>query len=267
MSIHGHETLIKRLLEQKNTKSFVLVGPASVGKWTVAEHVINEWGVTQADLMMVKHMTVEDARDAVLFSSYAPVSSPVRVVLARIGRDAEAVQNILLKALEEAPVTSRFILVTNDWDRVLPTLSSRCWLAFFSLLSTEDLTAVLEDRGFKPAQARVWAERGQGQVKRALAFREVSDAKPLVAAVVKSFREKDPLLLDKSADGWTDAHTDLLVTWCNEAITRHWNVFSDEEAGVRGRAIPMKMLMALRTDVRPKLVVKSVLADLLRSMA
>lgn len=264
--IRGHAHVIESF--QNNAPPFPLlfVGPASVGKWTTAEALRKLWGVQASDILRIKRLTVADAREAVQFSYLAPVASPLRLVIARLQQGTEENQNILLKAVEEAPPTTKFILISSG-ESPLPTIQSRCVTVPFRLLSTEDLAAVLEDRGFKPAQAMVWAGRGEGQVKRALAFREVSDAKPLVTSVVKAFNEKDPTLLTKVADAWTEAHTDLLVIWCNEAISHHWSIFSDEEASTSGRTIPMKILVALRADVRPKLVVKSVLADLLRSMS
>ncbi len=264
--IRGHEHVVERFTTLVPHFPLLFVGPPSVGKWATAEAIKEGWGVSESDVLRIKRLTVAEAREAVQFAYMAPMAGPLRLVIARLHPGTEENQNILLKAVEEAPHTTKFILIASG-ETPLPTVSSRCVTVPFRLLSTDDLAAILEDRGFKPGQARVWAERGEGQVKRALAYREVSDAKPMVATVVKAFREKDPGTLEKVADGWTDAHTDLLTIWCNEAISRHWTVFSEEEASTRGRAIPMKILVALRTDVRPKLVVKSVLADLLRSMS
>lgn len=263
MTLIGHDHVLQRFSRTSVHAPLLFIGPTSVGKWTAAEQLRRDWQVSDSDVLRIRRLSGPIAREAVQFAYQAPVAGSGRLIIVRMHQSTQEHQNVLLKAVEEAPDTTRFILITSD-DSALPTMASRCIHVLFNLLHPDDLQAILEDRGFKAAQARVWAERGEGQVKRALAHREVTDAKTLVSMVVRSFREKDPMLLSKVADGWTDAHTDLLVIWCNETVSRRWVIFTEEEALPKG--VPMRMLVALRADVRPKLVVKSVLADLLRSM-
>lgn len=260
--IFGHDWVVKRF-EKPTVQALLFYGIPSVGKWTTAEALRELWNVSDSDVLRIYKLNVADAKEAVRFASMAPVSGDTRLIIIRLARGQH--QNILLKALEESPETTRFILIPWSMEDVLPAVVSRCLPVLFSPLSVEDLAGVLESRGIKPAQAHVWAERGEGQVKRALAFREVNEARTPVSAVLRAFREKDPLALDTVAGDWTEVHTDLLVTWCNEAVTKRWQVFTEEDAEGLSPGLPMKILVALHTDVRPKFVIRSTLYDLLRS--
>ncbi|MGA1862450.1 AAA family ATPase [Deferribacter thermophilus] len=53
--------------------------------------------------------------------------------------------NAMLKTLEEPPIDTTFILITHNYDMVLPTIRSRCIKIVFHRLSKEELTQINKD--------------------------------------------------------------------------------------------------------------------------
>lgn len=240
-------------------------GPYSVGKWTTAEVLRRTNKISDADVLRVNKLRVGEAVSISRFSSMAPTSSDQRLVIVSLDGATVPALNHLLKTLEDAPDTSRFVMVASR--PVLETVRSRATVFPFHALSTESVAEILETKKkFSPTQARIWAERSGGSVWAALSSADAVDAKPVVMLAVKAFRDLDPASLDKAADKWSEKHTALLVQWCQECITKQWRLFNDDESGIEGRTIPMRILMALRADVRPRLLVRSSLMSALRGM-
>jgi len=85
-------------------------------------------------------LRAEDARAAVRFLAHTAAEGGWRVVVMDQAErtDRAAVQNILLKTLEEPPPRTVLLLVANQPDRLLPTIRSRCRrLDLFPLPETE----------------------------------------------------------------------------------------------------------------------------------
>lgn len=87
--------------------------------------------------------------------------------------DADALetgaQNALLKALEEPPPGTVFVLVTSQPDALLPTIRSRCPRLRFGPLASGDIATFLEQaRRCDAEQARVAASLAGGSLGRAL---------------------------------------------------------------------------------------------------
>lgn len=263
MTVIGHEGILARLTGALPPVS-LFVGPASVGKWTTAEHLRGEHGVRPGDVLRVRSMTAEDARGVVQFSLAAPLAQS-RLVIARLDKSTPQTQNMLLKTLEEAPATTRFVLVSPEMPQ--ETIVSRAEVFRFSLLTHEQVEDVLLQRKFKPTEAKRWAALSGGQVRKALALAEGLDAKVTVLSAVRSLRERDATSLDNLAVKWTDEHTMLLGSLCREAITGRWKIFDPAEVEGMGRKLPLSILFALRADIRPRLVVRSSLMSILKGAA
>src|SRR5262249_61640176 len=97
-----------------------------------------------------------------------------------------AAQNALLKTLEEPPSSSVFILVTSRPDVLLPTVRSRCPMLRFHPLGSEEIAAVLVDRGIPESRARAFAGHAGGSVGRALAAGDddLADARDVAPQVL-----------------------------------------------------------------------------------
>ncbi len=117
---------------------------------------------------------VEQAREAVDYVQLSTYRAGYRVVLVNPADSLNlAAANALLKVLEEPPLNTVFVLVSDQPRRLLPTIRSRCtrldiglpplglaaqWLA---AQGVGDATRLLALSGGTPLDARRWAEGGE----------------------------------------------------------------------------------------------------------
>ena len=151
-----------------------------------------------------------------------------------------AAANSLLKILEEPPSSVYFILVSDGYRRLLPTIRSRCRM---QLVSRPDATTAGDWLGSKQADAaRLLAVTG-GMPLRALAVGELGWGK-LVAALEKALADVDQdemslasawegLLKNTEAFAMEDLVT-LLQKWLGDLVSRQMagrvRFFVDAEA-------------------------------------
>ena len=90
-------------------------------------------------------LRVEDARAAVRFLAHTAAEGGWRVVIMDQAErtDRDAVQNILLKTLEEPPPRAVLLLCASQPDRLLPTIRSRCRRLDLFPLEEADLSRLL----------------------------------------------------------------------------------------------------------------------------
>jgi DNA polymerase-3 subunit delta' len=130
---------------------------------------------THADLRLVVpeglSILVGEMRALVLRASSSPSGGRWQVVLIEdADRLVEAASNALLKAIEEPPARTVFLLCAPSThpDDVAVTIRSRCRLVSLRSPSAEAVAAVLAERdGIDPATARWAAQASQGHVGRA----------------------------------------------------------------------------------------------------
>ena len=132
---------------------------------------------TAADLRTIRpeglSLGVKEIRATVRDAARAPTAGRWRIlVLEDADRLTEAAANALLKALEEPPERTVFLLCAPSVDDVLPTIRSRCRVVRLRQPSVADVTAALEAEGAVASVARTAALASQGHVERArrLAF-------------------------------------------------------------------------------------------------
>src|SRR5947207_1278431 len=150
----------------------LLLGPPSVGKWTLTHHLADVHGVAMVDRAIYPDgLSVEAARAIISFVSRAPFG-PFKVVTARLDHSSDAAFNALLKTLEEPPPTARFLLTHScsltGRSHLPPTVVSRGHRHFLGLLSPDELRDVLIGTGMSPTAATKAAALGRGQVSAAL---------------------------------------------------------------------------------------------------
>lgn len=260
MSVVGHEQIRQRLTGRLPSAALFL-GPASVGKWTLAEHLRAEHKILAGDVLRVRQLTAEAARTVVRFCHSAPMGKR-RLALIRLDGADPRQLHMLLKTLEEAPASTHIILLAQELP--LETISSRTEIHSFSLLSDAQVEDVLLQRKFKPGDAKRWAALAGGQVRNALDLSDGLDAKVTVLAAIRAIRERDANALDNLAGKWGDQHSLLLGSLCREAVTGRWRIFDPAEVEGMGRRLPLSILFALRADIRPRLVVRSSLMAILK---
>ena len=105
-------------------------------------------------------------RDILIAASESPQRAGRRIILIDgVHSMNEVAANRLLKTLEEPPATVLFLLVTDAWDAVLPTIRSRAVRIAFGPLPRAEIAAELQRRGI--AHAETIAALADGSLGRA----------------------------------------------------------------------------------------------------
>ncbi|MBP3222704.1 MAG: DNA polymerase III subunit delta' [Actinomycetaceae bacterium] len=117
------------------------------GTCTECQQVMNE---THADVEYVRtdgvSIAIEDVRDVVSRAYIRPSSAQYRIIIIEdADRMPERTTNVLLKAIEEPPQSTIWILCTPSTEDVLPTIYSRCRHVQLGVPSTEDVSRHLID--------------------------------------------------------------------------------------------------------------------------
>jgi DNA polymerase-3 subunit delta' len=154
-------------------------------------------------------LRVEDAREAVRFLTQTAAEGGWRVVVMDEAERADqaAVQNTLLKTLEEPPPRTVLLLVCSAPQRLLPTIRSRCRRLDLNPLAPgemETLLARLLPETGKAERARL-AALAQGSPGRALALAEAGGLElqamvdKALGALAKGDPPRDHALADRLA--------------------------------------------------------------------
>jgi DNA polymerase-3 subunit delta' len=127
---------------------------------------------THADLLLVRpdglSYGVRQTRDLVLKAAAAPVYGRWRIVLFEdADRSTEQAANALLKAIEEPPPRTVWLLCAPYADDLPTTIRSRCRLVTLVTPRTSAVTEVLEREGIPAERARAAALAAQGHIGRA----------------------------------------------------------------------------------------------------
>ena len=129
-------------------------------------------------------------------------------------------QNALLKILEEPPKHGVFLLLTENPDKLLPTVRSRCTELKMQALPEEILRAQLrrdfpqaEEADLEGAMARSGGFLGQAREL----LRSGDQLPPQTEAFVQAFTNRDPLLMAQTLvpmEKWKrDALAQVLISW------------------------------------------------------
>lgn len=172
--IIGHERLISMLVREASrpAHAYLFVGPASVGKSTVAlrfadliinpdQNPVDSRRVLTAvhpDLILVEPdgrtaLTVDQARATIAKASLAPVESARKVVLLpEAGLMNDQAANALLKTLEEPSASTIFVLVTEGAEDLPATVASRSRVVRFGRVPEKLVQSALVERGHANAE-------------------------------------------------------------------------------------------------------------------
>ena len=202
--------LLARAIERESLPPTLLfAGPSGVGKWAVArataqavncidpltalsvgpggELPLDACGRCRAcdriargvhvDVVMLEpderaSIKIDIVRDMLSKISFRPFEGRRRVVLIRDADTLEhEAQNSLLKALEEPPPGTMFILTTAVPGLLLPTVRSRCMRLRFGRLTADEIASGLtRDHAYSDVDARQAAPLADGSLGQALAL-------------------------------------------------------------------------------------------------
>jgi DNA polymerase-3 subunit delta' len=116
---------------------------------------------------------VEQVREVLVPDMWlAPADGHAKVyILDRAEALGDAAANAFLKTLEEPPSTVTIVLLTDDYDAVLPTIASRCQVVRFAPVAPSRAVALLAERtGAGEDEARIALAAASGVLPRALEF-------------------------------------------------------------------------------------------------
>lgn len=247
--IVGHEAL-RAELEENLPPVTLLLGPPSVGKYTLAQHLAQHHGLA---VWGYRALTAAMARE-IVEKSPLRLSGRQRAVVIGLDGATETAQNILLKVLEEPPAHVRFILLACLPP--LPTVMSRAQVRRLGFLSTEQVADILVSAcGITVEDAAEVAAYSRGQVAPALnliANTEGGRTRSVVAAAVKAARDGGGSTLELALRSWTSDHTALLRMWAEEAASNRWIWFNPSFAPnvTRNQARRIVQALARHTESR-----------------
>lgn len=254
----GHDSVMSEL-ETALPRVSLFLGPTSVGKTTAALHLREVHAVPDADFFYFDSLTASSSAEITRLAGLTP-QGEYRLIVVQMDDSARFSQDALLLTLEDSVDTTRFILISSKL--LIPTLTSRCRIFTFPLLSVSDMEKILTNILSDAANVKRLAEASGGQVSRAFLASKQSNARSQVIYALQGFSERDVSRIEKVAPEWSDDHTELLLTWCREMITKRWRVFEEGEVGLDDRKLAIRILMAIRGGIRPRLMVRSRLIDI-----
>lgn len=126
---------------------------------------LNEWTAAMDIGTKQPIINVRDCRQILQTLSLKPAEANFRVVIIwLIERLEEVTSPILLKTLEEPEPQTVFILVSENPDRILPTILSRTQMVKVPRIENADMEAYLKTRGVSQDEARELALRSRGNL-------------------------------------------------------------------------------------------------------
>lgn len=253
--IIGHDE-VREHLERDLPPVTLLLGPASVGKMTLARYLVAHHGGTEASTLSFDGLRVDDARQVRVFASVRPTTRH-KFVVARIDRATEEAMNALLKVLEEPPPYLRVILTASR--RPMLTIESRAHVVRLGLLRPEEVRDVLVNQGILVSEAERLS-KGRGTISAALAERDSDSERSDVRSFVRALSVGDEHLASLVVPKFDEKRIALLGRWSLEARTRRWSVFAEAEAfGLQGQPAVLDAVdAALRIGARPTITARLV---------
>ena len=165
-----------------------------------------------------KHIAVKIVREIRDDMFIRPNESDYKIYLFAQDLGMEG-QNALLKVLEEPPKYGVFILLTDNPEKLLPTVRSRCTELALTAVPETQMMQYLRERYPKASQEDVTAaiQRSGGWLGQALNLLDDGELPPQTADFVHSFSRRDPLgLLNVLVpmEKWKrDAFLEILAHW------------------------------------------------------
>lgn len=260
----GH-VAARAYLERGLPSATLLHGPASVGKWTLANHLADYHQVSSVDRWAVPQgLTIDTVRLVTAYAARAP-QGEFKLIVARLDSSSRQALNALLKTLEEPPPRVKFLLTSAS--HTLPTISSRCMVFELGMLNPDELVSIYQQQGIPRSKAASAASYARGQVSRGYELDTVAAPKSLVVSLARSLAVGDQQLFENTFKGWDARCTELLSTFFTECLTRRWATFSPGDAagldGDRQRLWKMVSAVSKLPRARPRLGVRAALEPFL----
>ena len=226
-----------KLSLQKNRLShaYLFTGPKGVGKettaWAFLFHLFcekdkeNPCGECKAckkiekeihpDIRILypekKEITIGQIRETIYFLRYRPLEAEYKIIFIK---EADKINleagNALLKSLEEPPPYAIFILISENFSKLLPTIVSRSQIVRFRSLPTEVIKEFLKKKYlFEEKVAETLAEISFGSIGKAVTIAEKGILEELNSFVKAGF-SNSPLKRFKVAERFSSFLPEVL---------------------------------------------------------
>ncbi len=223
----GHQSA-RAYLERTLPPAALITGPASVGKWTLANHLAAHHRISPVDRWDAPHgLTIDTVRLIADYLRRAPLGR-YKLVIARLDSSSRPALNALLRTLEHPPPFGRFLLISAEPP--LPTVASRCARFELGHLNQQELEQIYRERGLTETKARHLAQLARGQVQRGLSADKLTVPQHQVVNLVKALTTGDRELFATLFHTWDETCTDALTTFFTECLTQQWQVFAESDA-------------------------------------
>lgn len=242
MTVYGHDA-VAAMLREHLPQVALLLGPSSIGKRTLAEHLADFHRIPDSDRFITPNpLSIAAARGVISFVGTRPFGA-FKLVIGRLDDASRPALNALLKTLEEPPPSARFLLTCTR--PTLPTVMSRCHVYRLGLLTTDQVAAVLVQRGMSPDAAGKAAAVSRGQVSNAL--RQRASGREEALAVLKAVADRDGVAFTAAFRTFDEAAAEHLQLLLTEAATGNWlNYRTADTFGLyRDQSLLRHMLIAL----------------------
>lgn len=122
--------------------AMMFVGHSGCGKTTAARILKDKLGVERLDFLEMNAADeggINAIRDVIRLSQIKPLGRARLIVIDEAHQLTAASQNALLKTLEDAPVTTYFVLCTTNPSKIIKTIETRCTVVKFGQIDQDDL--------------------------------------------------------------------------------------------------------------------------------
>lgn len=254
--IIGHEDIVKHFKSSielgKVSHAYILNGEKGVGKKTLASVVakslqcesgepdpcgkcrscLQAESGNQPDIIWVSHekpgsISVEEIRTQMVNDvDLKPYSSRYKIYIVP---DAQLLtteaQNAMLKTLEEPPEYAIIMLLTNNVDKFLPTILSRCIVLNFRPVEALDMIDYLVTNvGVDQEKARFCTDFAQGNLGKAVRLAISPDYSEIIEDSIRLLREiqdmdmEDVIRAVKNMDKNTLDVIDIMTMWFRDIL-------------------------------------------------
>ena len=201
----------------KVAHTLLFTGPSGIGKSLFAtECGLSLMQVTRSDHPDLHHYkpqgksamhTVESMHELQETLAHSPFEARCKVAIIHSAeRMLPSSSNALLKTLEEPTHNSFIILLSDDPDTLLPTITSRCQKVLFSAIDETTLASLLLD--YPEEQRRRYARLSQGSYGR-MRLLTSSRWKTLLPELIALLQAQDALYLFKTLQRWEEEFAKL----------------------------------------------------------
>lgn len=186
------------------------------------------------DIRYISHekasISVDDIREQLNNDiGIKPYSSDYKIyIIPEANKMTEEAQNALLKTIEEPPKYAVIVLLTDNYENLLPTIQSRCIVLNTRPLGQAEITEYLiRNLQMEPERAKIAAGFCQGNVGKAIHFASSESFKQMKDDTLRLLREIDEMDISdimamikelSTRKGKINEYLDLMLLWYRDVL-------------------------------------------------